>query len=82
MAWFGAPIKPIVSRASSPIPPLGISLGDQYHYILINPCLAVSSVIFTFAWCTPALAVASIAVSKINNDYPNLEADMGTGIVW
>lgn len=82
VAWFGPPIRPMVSKTCAPLPPRDISLADKYHYILINPGSAVSSVAFTFAWCLPTIVVAGIGVSHVNANYPNLDAGMGTGVVW
>lgn len=80
VAWFDPPLK-AQDRSDPYWPNSETSTGTSYHRLLIQRWGFFLSVLFTLAWCLPVLIVASVGATKVNADYPGLQADLGMGII-
>ena len=80
VAFFAAPTT-VQNRSDDFRPSANIPLGIAYHRMLIQPWGFFWAILLTFAWSLPILIIASIGASKVNADYPGLQADLGLGVI-
>ena len=80
IAFFGAPHR-IQDRNATYMPNSDTSTGTTYHRMMIQPWGFGITLWFTLAWCLPVLIVASVGISRVNADYPDLQADLGLGVI-